>query len=111
MAVAAGAWPDFRRSAASLTLAGKLEPAMVVMVRGAAQPANPNARVPMRDATAPAPKVPILNVWDKAIHDAVAAAKPGPDGSDGVGARRRAHRAARETAQRGRRAARHAIRS
>jgi hypothetical protein len=59
-------------------LAGKLEPAMVVMVRAAAQPANPNVRVPMRDATAPAPKAPILNVWDKAIHDAVAAAKPGP---------------------------------
>jgi hypothetical protein len=60
------------------TLAGKLEPAMVVMVRGAAQQSNPNARVPLRDATAPASKVPILNVWDKAIHDAVAAAKPGP---------------------------------
>jgi hypothetical protein len=59
-----------------LTLAGKLEPAMVVMVRAAARQANPNARVPLRDATAP--KVPILNVWDKAIHDAVAAAKPGP---------------------------------
>ena len=51
---------------------------MVVMVRAAAQPANPNVRVPMRDATAPAPKAPVLNVWDKAIHDAVAAAKPGP---------------------------------
>ena len=60
------------------TLVGKLEPAMVVMVRAAAQPANPNVRVPMRDATAPAPKAPILNVWDKAIYDAVAAAKPGP---------------------------------
>jgi hypothetical protein len=60
------------------TLAGKLEPAMVVMVRGAAQQTNPNARVPLRDASAPMPKVPILNVWDKAIHDAAAAAKPGP---------------------------------
>jgi Peptidase family M28 len=61
-----------------VALAGKLEPAMVVMVRAAAQPANPNVRVPIRDATAPAPKAPILNVWDKAIYDAVAAAKPGP---------------------------------
>ena len=51
---------------------------MVVMVRAAAQPANPNARVPLRDATAPAPKVPVLSVWDKAIHAAVAAADPGP---------------------------------
>ena len=61
-----------------VTLVGKLEPAMMVMVRAAAPPANPNVRVPMRDATAPAPKAPILNVWDKAIYDAVAAAKPGP---------------------------------
>jgi hypothetical protein len=59
-------------------LAGKLEPAMVVMVRAAAPPGNPNARAPMRDATLPAPKAPTLNVWDKAIYDAVAAAKPGP---------------------------------
>jgi hypothetical protein len=57
-------------------LAGKLGAAMVVMVRGAAQPANPNVRTPLRDATAP--KLPILNVWDKPIRDAVAAAKPGP---------------------------------
>jgi hypothetical protein len=59
-------------------LARKLEPAMVVMVRAAAPPVNPNARVPMRDATLPAPKGPTLNVWDKAIYDAVAAVKPGP---------------------------------
>ena len=59
-------------------LAAKLEPILILMVRGAAQPANPNARTPMRDATAPAPKTAILTVWDKAIHDAVAAAKPGP---------------------------------
>ena len=51
---------------------------MVVMVRGAAQQMNPNVRVPLRDATAPAPKVAILIVWDKAIRDAVAAAKAGP---------------------------------
>jgi hypothetical protein len=61
-----------------LTQLGKLEPAMVVMVRASAQPANPNVRVPMRDATAPASKVPVLNVWDKAIHAAVAAAGAGP---------------------------------
>ena len=61
-----------------LTQLGKLEPAMVVMVRASAQPANPNVRVPLRDATAPAPKVPVLNIWDKAIHAAVAAAGPGP---------------------------------
>jgi Zn-dependent M28 family amino/carboxypeptidase len=51
---------------------------MVVMVRGAAQQGNPNTRVPMRDATAAKPKAPVLSVWDKAIHDSVAAAKPGP---------------------------------
>jgi hypothetical protein len=61
-----------------LTQLGKLEPAMIVMVRASAQPANPNVRVPMRDATAPAPKAPVLIVWDKAIHAAVAAAPPGP---------------------------------
>ena len=61
-----------------LTQLAKLEPAMVVMVRASAQPASPNARVPLRDATAPAPKAPVLNVWDKAIHAAVAAAAPGP---------------------------------
>jgi Zn-dependent M28 family amino/carboxypeptidase len=73
-----GGMAAFQARRRILTLVGKLEPAMVVLVRAAAQPANPNARVPMRDATAPAPKAPILNVWDKAIHDAVAAAKPGP---------------------------------
>ena len=75
---AGGGMAGFQAQRRILTLAAKLEPAMVVMVRAAAQPANPNARVPLRDATAPAPKVPILNVWDTAIHDAVAAAKPGP---------------------------------
>ena len=73
-----GGMAGFQAQRRILALAAKLEPAMLVMVRSAAQPANPNARVPLRDATAPAPKVPILNVWDKAIHDAVAAAKPGP---------------------------------
>jgi hypothetical protein len=61
-----------------LTQLAKLEPALVVMVRSSAQPANPNVRVPLRDATAPAPKAPVLNVWDKAIYAAVAAAAPGP---------------------------------
>ncbi len=73
-----GGMAGFQAQRRILALAAKLEPAMLVMVRSAAQPANPNARVPLRDATAPAPKVPVLNVWDKAIHDAVAAAKPGP---------------------------------
>jgi Peptidase family M28 len=72
-----GGMAGFQAQRRIVTLAGKLEPAMVVMVRGAAQQTNPNARVPLRDVTAPAPKVPILTVWDKAIHDAVAAAKPG----------------------------------
>src|ERR1022692_3423449 len=73
-----GGMAGFQAQRRILALAAKLEPAMLVMVRSAAQQANPNARVPLRDATAPAPKVPILSVWDKAIHDAVAAAKPGP---------------------------------
>ena len=73
-----GAMAGFQAQRRMLTLAAKLEPAMVVMVRAIAQPANPNARVPLRDATAPAPKVPILSVWDKAIYDALAAAGPGP---------------------------------
>ncbi len=75
---AGGGMAGFQSQRRILTLAAKLEPAMVVMVRAAAQPANPNARVPLRDATAPAPKVPVLNVWDKAIHAYLAAARPGP---------------------------------
>jgi Zn-dependent M28 family amino/carboxypeptidase len=35
-------------------------------------------RVPLRDATAPTSKIPVLNVWDKVIHAAVSAARPGP---------------------------------
>ncbi|MEO8369434.1 MAG: M28 family peptidase [Candidatus Solibacter sp.] len=73
-----GGMAGFQAQRRIVTLAAKLEPAMVVMVRSTAQPPNPNARVPMRDGTAPGPKVAILVVWDKAIHDAVAAAKPGP---------------------------------
>ncbi len=73
-----GGMAAFQAQRRMLALAAKLEPAMVVMVRAAGQQSNPNARVPLRDATAPAPKVPVLNVWDKAIHDTVAAAQPGP---------------------------------
>ena len=73
-----GGWRDSRRSGALLSQIAKLEPALVVMVRAAAPQTNPNARVPMRDATAPAPKTAVVTVWDKAIHDAVAAADPGP---------------------------------
>jgi hypothetical protein len=61
-----------------MTLAAKLEPAMIVMVRPAAMSGNPNVRPQLRDASLPASKVPVLTVGDKAIFDAVAAAKPGP---------------------------------
>ena len=77
-AAGGGGMAGFQAQRRILTLATRLEPAMIVMVRAAAQQTNPNARVPMRDATAPTPKVPVLNVWDKAIRDTVAAAKPGP---------------------------------
>ncbi len=60
------------------TLAAKLEPALILLVRGAAQPANPNARLPLRDASLPAPRTPVVVVWDKAIRDALAGAQPGP---------------------------------
>ena len=77
-----GGMAGFQAQRRTLTLAAKLEPAMVVMVRATAQQTNPNARVPLREAPttagAPAPKVPILSVWDKAIYDALAAAGPGP---------------------------------
>jgi len=59
-------------------LAVKLEPLLVVLVRGAAQPTNPNARVALREASLPSAKTPILTVWDKAIRDAVVAAPLGP---------------------------------
>jgi hypothetical protein len=77
-AAGGGGMAGFQAQRRILTLAARLEPAMIAMVRAAAQQTNPNARVPMRDATAPTPKVPVLNVWDKAIRDTVAAAKPGP---------------------------------
>ena len=53
-------------------VAGKLEPALVVLVRSSAQGANPNAR--LRDASAAGPRVPILVVSDAAIRGAVASA-------------------------------------
>jgi Peptidase family M28 len=60
-----------------ITLAiGKLEPALVVLFRPGAPRLNPTAR--LRDASAPAPKTPILVVWDEAIRSAVAAASAGP---------------------------------
>ena len=62
-----------------MTVAAKLEPAMIVFVSAVAPPpANPNPRAQLRDAGLPAPTVPMLVVGDKAIFDAVAAAKPGP---------------------------------
>ena len=76
--VGGGGMTGFQAQRRILTLAAKLEPAMVVVVRPTALPANPSARVPLRDATAPAPTAPVLSVWDKAIYDAVAAARPGP---------------------------------
>src|ERR1035438_6260387 len=77
-----GGMAGFQARRRMLTLAAKLEPAMVVMVHPTAPPANPNARVPLREApatpTAAAHTVPVLSVWDKAIYDAVDGAKPGP---------------------------------
>ena len=77
-----GGMAGFQAQRRILTVAAKLEPAMVVMVRATAPPANPNARVPLREAPATAGaaahNVPVLSVWDKAIYEAVAAARPGP---------------------------------
>ncbi|MEO8593073.1 MAG: M28 family peptidase [Candidatus Solibacter sp.] len=73
-----GGTSGFQAQRRLLTAVGKLEPAMVVLVRGAAQPPNPNARVPLREASAALAKIPVLVLWDKAIRDAVAAATPGP---------------------------------
>ena len=73
-----GGMAGFQAQRPILTLAAPLEPAMVVMVRAAPPQNNPNARVQLRDATGSASKVPVLNLWDKAIYDIVAAAKPGP---------------------------------
>jgi hypothetical protein len=51
---------------------GKLEPALVIVVRAGGRGMNANAR--LRDASAPAPKTPMLTVWDAGIRNAVAAA-------------------------------------
>jgi hypothetical protein len=75
MAPAAG-MAGFQAQRRLLAAAAKLEPAIVVLVRAAAAPAN--FRPQLRDASLPAPRVPVLAVADKAIFDAVAAAKPGP---------------------------------
>jgi len=61
-----------------LTDIGKLEPAMLVLVRSTGQGAGGNSRASLRAASSQAGKVPILAVWDAAIREAVAAAKPGP---------------------------------
>jgi len=58
-----------------LAQAVKLEPVMIVMVR-AAPPRYGNAPEQLRDAASP--KVPILNVWDKAIQHWFAGVRPGP---------------------------------
>jgi hypothetical protein len=59
------------------TAVAKLEPALLVIVRSGAVP-NMGARPALREVSAPVPKMPIVTVWDPAIRDAVAAAKPGP---------------------------------
>lgn len=51
----------------------KLEPALVIVIRAGAMGINARAR--LRDASAPASKVPILVVWDAAIRAAVSAAR------------------------------------
>ena len=55
----------------------KLEPALVVWVRPGGQGGRPG-RVPLRDATLPPSKIPVLTVSDPAIVEAVSAAEPGP---------------------------------
>ena len=61
-----------------MTVAATFEPALIVLMRPSAAPVNPNARVQLRDAGLPAPKVPILTVGDKVIFDTISSAKPGP---------------------------------
>jgi hypothetical protein len=53
----------------------RLEPALVVLVRGDFASGNRPARIPLRET---APKIPILSVTDPAIRDAVADAASGP---------------------------------
>jgi hypothetical protein len=61
-----------------LSLAAKLEPAMIVVVRADAMRVNAGQRPMLREAGDAAPRTPILWVWDKAVYDAVTAVKPGP---------------------------------
>jgi hypothetical protein len=61
-----------------MSVAAKLEPAVIVIVRPVAQPGNGGGRPQLRDAALPAPKTAFLTVGDKAVFDALAAAKPGP---------------------------------
>jgi hypothetical protein len=77
MPQAAGA-AGFQAQRRILTAAAKLEPALLVLVRATASPANAAARPQLRDAALPAPKLPVLLVGDPAIAALVAAAKPGP---------------------------------
>ncbi len=65
----AAAFAAMRRFTA---VVGKLEPALVIVVRASVRGMNAGAR--LRDASAPAPKTPILMVWDAGIRNAVAAA-------------------------------------
>jgi hypothetical protein len=51
--------------------AGKLEPALVVILRASAPQAG---RPSLRDASTPAPKTAIVSVWDPAIREALGAA-------------------------------------
>ncbi|HTP35802.1 MAG TPA: M28 family peptidase [Candidatus Acidoferrales bacterium] len=55
-----------------------LQPALVVLVRRPGQASGRATRIPLRDATAPPPEIPVISVSDPAIFDAVTAAPPGP---------------------------------
>jgi hypothetical protein len=73
----AGGAAGFQAQRRLLTLAAKLEPAMVVIVRATAAPGGASARPQLRDAALPAPKFPVLTIGDKAVFELLAAAKPG----------------------------------
>ena len=73
--------PEDRRKAFTTmsrvpAFAAKLRAALVIQLRTSGQPTNPNAR--LREVAASSPPVPTLLVWDAAIRDALADAKPGP---------------------------------
>ncbi|MCU1234262.1 MAG: peptidase, partial [Candidatus Solibacter sp.] len=61
-----------------MTVVSAFEPAMLVVVRPTAPPANPNMTSPLRDVALPEPRMPVIAIGDKAIAEALAAAKPGP---------------------------------